>query len=74
MSGHDDIVLYTLNIATVQETCLIAMLRVRADCDEVPPDVIDVVKNITSTGRRSVRSVRLRNDGMPFIIDRFFPS
>ena len=35
------------------------MLRARAECDEVPPDVIDIVKTIiTSTARRVVRSVR----------------
>lgn len=45
------------------------MLRVRADCDDVPPDVIDIVKTITSAGRRAVRSVRLRNDGMPSLHD-----
>jgi len=32
------------------------MLRVRADCDEVPSEVIDIVKTITSTARRVVRS------------------
>ena len=45
------------------------MLRVRADCDEVPPDVIDIVKVITSTARRAVQSVRLRDDGIPFLHD-----
>ena len=49
------------------------MLRVSADCDEVPPEVIDTVKTITSTARRSVQAVRLTNDGMPFFIDRVFP-
>lgn len=62
-----------VKIATIQETCLIAMLRVSADCDEVPPEVIDSVKTITSTARRSVQAVRLTNDGMPFFIDRVFP-
>ena len=61
-------------IATIQETCLVAMLRVSANCDEVPPDVIDIVKTITSTARRSVQAVRLTNDGIHFFIDRvFFP-
>lgn len=48
------------------------MLRVSADCDEVPPDVIDIVKTITSTARRTVQAVRLTNDGMPFFIARVF--
>ena len=48
------------------------MLRVSADCDEVPPEVIDIVKTITSTARRTVQAVRLTNDGMPFLVDRVF--
>ena len=48
------------------------MLRVSADCDEVPPDVIGIVKTVTSTARRSVQAVRLINDGIPFFIDRGF--
>lgn len=47
------------------------MLRVSADCDEVPSDVIDIVKTITSTARRTVQAVRLTNYGM-FFIDRGF--
>lgn len=43
-------------IPAIQETCLIAMLRVSADCDQVPSDVIDIVKTITSTARRAVRA------------------
>lgn len=49
------------------------MLRVSAECDEVPRDVIDTVKTITSTARRSVQAVRLTNDGMPSFINRAFP-
>ena len=37
------------------------MLRVSADCDEVPPDVIDIVKTVTSTARRAVQAVRSTN-------------
>ena len=48
------------------------MIRVSADCDEVPPDVIDIVKTITSTARRTVQAVRSINDGMPYFIDRVF--
>ena len=48
------------------------MLRVSADCDEVPSDVINIVKTITSTARRAVQAVRLIRDGMPFFIDRVF--
>jgi hypothetical protein len=49
------------------------MLRISADCDEVPPEVIDVVRSITSTARRTVQAVRLTIDGMPFLIDRVSP-
>jgi hypothetical protein len=48
------------------------MLRVSADCDKVPPNVIGTVKTITSTAHHTVQAVCLTNDGMPFIIDKGF--
>ncbi|KAF8160934.1 armadillo-type protein [Crassisporium funariophilum] len=39
----------------VQETCVIAMLRVRADCGEVSQDVWDAVTTTSRTARRSVQ-------------------
>jgi hypothetical protein len=47
------------------------MLRISADCDQVPPDVIDIVKAITSTARRAVRAVRVMQH-LPSVINRIF--
>ncbi|KAF8971037.1 armadillo-type protein [Flammula alnicola] len=42
-------------LAIVQEPCVIAMLRVRADCDEIPSDVMDTVTTLARSARRSIR-------------------
>ncbi|PPQ74498.1 hypothetical protein CVT26_007958 [Gymnopilus dilepis] len=40
----------------VQEPCLIAMMRIRAEVDEVPPEVVKTVEDASRTMRRSIRT------------------
>ncbi|KAJ3511219.1 hypothetical protein NLJ89_g4224 [Agrocybe chaxingu] len=42
--------------AMVQEPCLVAMLRVRADCDGVSSEVVEIVKVIRHSARKSVQT------------------
>ena len=44
------------SIASVQDACLLAMLRVGAECDEVPEDIVSAVKEL---GKQSGRYIRL---------------
>ncbi|KAG6866640.1 hypothetical protein C0991_000750 [Blastosporella zonata] len=44
-------------IASVQDACLLAMLRVSAECDDIPSSIIDTV---TELGQRSKRHLRQR--------------
>ncbi|PPQ89520.1 hypothetical protein CVT25_012192 [Psilocybe cyanescens] len=39
----------------VQEPCLIALIRIRAHCDDVPSDIVDIVNDISRSGRQLVR-------------------
>ncbi|KDR75335.1 hypothetical protein GALMADRAFT_140851 [Galerina marginata CBS 339.88] len=43
-----------LSPVIVQEPCLIAMIRIRAECDEVPSDVIEAVRITSQSARRSI--------------------
>ena len=43
----------------VQEPCIIAMLRVRADCGIIPSEVIDTISVIAQSARRSTQMVCL---------------
>lgn len=45
-------------VAIVQEPCILAMIRVSADCDEIPPNIRDVIGGISQTGSHVVRNVR----------------
>lgn len=42
-------------LASVQDACLLAMLRVAAECDEVPAEI---VRNVTSLAEISGRHIR----------------
>jgi len=44
------------SIASVQDACLLAMLRVTAECDEVPVEVVSAVNEL---GKKSGRHIRL---------------
>jgi len=44
----------------VQEPCIIAMLRLRADCDIIPLEVIDTIAMIAQSARRSSQMVCLK--------------
>ena len=49
----------TAIIATVQEACVISMLRITADVDDVPAKVLEIVTKLgESSGRRHIRRVR----------------
>ncbi|KIM91944.1 hypothetical protein PILCRDRAFT_108 [Piloderma croceum F 1598] len=39
---------------SVQDACLLSMLRVAADCDEVPPEVLILVKDLAQHSRRHI--------------------
>ncbi|KAH7909974.1 armadillo-type protein [Hygrophoropsis aurantiaca] len=41
--------------ATVQDASLLAMLRISAECDKVPQDVIDLVTNLSQFSGRHIR-------------------
>lgn len=43
--------------AAVQEACLLSMLRIVADCDEVPPDVMAIVTDLGEFAGRHIRRV-----------------
>jgi hypothetical protein len=43
----------------VQEPCIIAMLRLRADCDTIPSEVIDTISVIAQSARSSIQVVCL---------------
>jgi hypothetical protein len=44
-------------VASVQDACLLSMLRVAADCDEVPPEVLILVKDLAQHSRRHIHKV-----------------
>ena len=44
------------SIASVQDACLLAMLRVTAECDEVPVRIVSAVREL---GKQSGRHIRL---------------
>jgi AP-4 complex subunit epsilon-1 len=48
----------TLITATVQEACIISMLRITADVDDVPTKVLDVVTKLGESSGRHIRRVR----------------
>ncbi|KAF5321369.1 hypothetical protein D9619_001522 [Psilocybe cf. subviscida] len=41
--------------SAVQEPCIIAMLRLRANCNEVPPNVIQTMESMSTTSRKLIR-------------------
>ncbi|KAH7926514.1 ARM repeat-containing protein [Leucogyrophana mollusca] len=41
--------------ATVQDACLLSMLRVSAECNEVSPDVVDLVTKLSQFSGRHIR-------------------
>jgi hypothetical protein len=43
--------------ASIQDACLLAMLRISADCESVPGDVIDIVKALLEKPGRYIRRV-----------------
>ena len=45
--------------ATVQETCLLSMLRVCAECDEIPDTIPKLVTDISSFSGKLIRNVSL---------------
>ncbi|KAF9474581.1 ARM repeat-containing protein [Pholiota conissans] len=42
--------------AVVQEPCIIAMLRVRAECDDIPSDALETITTLAQSARKSIRS------------------
>ena len=46
-------------IASVKEACLLAMLRVAADCEEIPEDVKGKVQKASEVSGRYLRRVCL---------------
>lgn len=44
-------------VAIVQEPCILAMIRVSAQCNEISSDVRDVIKDISRTASRVVQTV-----------------
>ena len=44
--------------APIQEACLLSMLRVAADCDEVPSEVLILVKELGQSSGKHIRNVR----------------
>jgi len=42
---------------SVQDACLLSMLRVAADCDEVPPEVLILVKELAEYSSKHIRKV-----------------
>lgn len=49
----------TSGAASVKDACLLAMLRLAADCDEIPSSVITVVRELGNQSKRHLRQVRL---------------
>ncbi|KAF7321430.1 Adaptin-N domain-containing protein [Mycena kentingensis (nom. inval.)] len=41
----------------VQDACLLAMLRVSAECEEVPPEVLQIVADLRTKAKRHIRQV-----------------
>ena len=48
----------TMITATVQEACLISMLRMTADLDDVPTKTIEIVTKLRESAGRHIRRVR----------------
>jgi len=48
---------FDIVIAIVQEPCLLAMLRLAADCEEVPEQAIQIVSEAVQTAGRHIRRV-----------------
>lgn len=49
--------LISLWVAAVQEPCLLAMLRIAADCEEIPTGIIMAVSEISRNAGRHIRHV-----------------
>ena len=47
-----------IEIASVQDACLLSMLRVSADCDEVPSDIVELINQVHGLGGRHIKRVR----------------
>lgn len=45
-------------LAPVQDACLMSMLRIAVDCEEVPAEVLVLVKELAQNSRRHIRQVR----------------
>lgn len=48
---------FRTSLASVQDACLLSMLRVAADCDEVPPEVLILVKELAQHSSKHIRKV-----------------
>lgn len=49
-SAHED-------LASVKEACVLAMLRLSNECEEVPEEVIERVKKVAETAGKFLRRV-----------------
>lgn len=56
-------------VAIVQEPCLIALIRIRAHCDDVPSDIVDIVNDISRSGRQLVRLVSSNRNNRQTSVD-----
>jgi AP-4 complex subunit epsilon-1 len=45
------------SLASVQDACLVCMLRITADCTEVPTQIINTVAELKQTSKRHIRKV-----------------
>jgi len=45
------------NLASVKEACVLAMLRISSECEEVPEEVIERVKKVAETAGKFLRRV-----------------
>lgn len=60
------------NLAPIQDACLLSMLRVAADCDEVPPEVLILVQELAQQAGKHIRNVRANFNCKFQISPRFF--